>query len=174
MPRLVLLSEGFTGRTYDLKVEKTSVGRTDENAFTIDEPSVSSQHAEIILRGNDVVIKDLNSTNGTFINGDPITEAVLKPGQILQFGMVELRLDTGESSPGAPTTPAAKKSQLDHTMIVKQGVKLGQGDVGNKPINQGTEVFKKKSNRSNKIFWAVIIVAIAALLGILGWALTKM
>src|SRR5437667_5692386 len=107
MARLVLLSEGLTGRTYELKVDRTTVGRVEDNSFQIPEASVSSHHAEIILRGNDVVIKDLNSTNGTFINGEKISEAVLKPGQTLKFGMVELRLD-GDGAVAAPPAAAGK------------------------------------------------------------------
>ena len=80
MARLVLLSEGFAGRTYELKVDTTTVGRVSDNTLEIADSSVSSHHAEILLRGNDVVIKDLNSTNGTFINGEKISEAALKPG----------------------------------------------------------------------------------------------
>ena len=64
MARLLLLSEGFNGRTYELKVDKTTVGRVSDNAFEIPEASVSSHHAEILLRGNDIVIRDLSSTNG--------------------------------------------------------------------------------------------------------------
>src|SRR5213596_3542873 len=102
MSKLVLLTEGFAGRTYELKVEKTTVGRVEDNAFPIPEPSVSSHHCEIILRGNDVVIKDLNSTNGTFINGEKVTEAVLKPGQLLRLGQLELRLEPSGAAAGPP------------------------------------------------------------------------
>ena len=75
MAKLVLLSEGLTGRSYELKVDRTTVGRVDDNAFPIVEASVSSHHCELLLRGGDVIVKDLNSTNGTFINGEKITEA---------------------------------------------------------------------------------------------------
>ena len=47
MPRLVLLSEGYTGRSYELKAETTTVGRVSDNAFEIPEASVSSHHAEL-------------------------------------------------------------------------------------------------------------------------------
>src|SRR5215510_1904832 len=125
MARLVLLSEGFVGRTYELKVDKTTVGRVSDNTLEIPETSVSSHHAEILLRGNDVVIKDLNSTNGTFINGEKVSsEAVLKPGQILRLGMVEMRLETGE-----PAATAAKKS-LDQTRVIPQGVKMEELERG--------------------------------------------
>src|SRR6478752_3824652 len=93
MSKLVALSEGLTGRTLELKVDKTTVGRLEDNSFQIAEPSVSSHHCEILLRGSDVVVRDLNSTNGTFINGEKVTETVLKPGQVLRLGQIEMRLE---------------------------------------------------------------------------------
>ena len=93
MAKLVVLSEGLTGLTYELKVDKTTIGRLEDNAFQIAEPSVSSHHCELIQRGSDIVVKDLSSTNGTFVNGEKITEAALKPGQILRLGQVEMRLE---------------------------------------------------------------------------------
>src|SRR5438093_2839019 len=127
MARLVLLSEGFTGRAYDLKVEKTTVGRVSDNAFEIPESSVSSHHAEILLRGNEVFIRDLNSTNGTFINGEKITEAVLLPGQILRLGQIEMRLESGLAT-------GSEKKKLDHTMVLPQGVKLNELEGGTKHL----------------------------------------
>src|SRR6478672_6310260 len=100
MAKLVLLSAGMTGRTHDLTVDKTTIGRVDDNTFQIAEPSVSSHHCEVLLQGGNVVIKDLNSTNGTFINGEKIAESPLKPGQTLRLGQIELRLET-EGSPAS-------------------------------------------------------------------------
>src|SRR5579859_2816474 len=114
MAKLVVLSEGMTGQSYELKVDKTTIGRVDDNTFPITQPSVSSHHCEIFLRGNDVVVKDLNSTNGTFINNQQVTtEAVLKPGQILRLGQIEMRLET------AAGAPAAKKN-VDSTMVISK------------------------------------------------------
>jgi pSer/pThr/pTyr-binding forkhead associated (FHA) protein len=178
MARLLLLSEGFAGRTYELKVDKTTVGRVSDNAFEIPEASVSSHHAEILLRGNDVVIRDLDSTNGTFINGEKITEAVLKPGQTLRFGTVELRLDTGEVPPpsskplNTPTSAARPKQTLDQTRIIPQGVKLDELQGMGGPPNLGsTTGFEKKSNRGNRIFLVFAIVVGAVLFGALAWVL---
>ena len=179
MARLVLLSEGFNGRSYELKVDKTTVGRVSDNAFEIPEASVSSHHAEILLLGNDIVIRDLGSTNGTFINGEKITEAVLKPGQTLRFGTIDLRLDTGDapasSSPAGGTTMARKpKQNLDQTVIIPQGVKLDElGGAGGPPNLGNTTGFEKKTNRGGKIFAIVVIIAIIGLLGALAWVLFK-
>src|SRR5437868_15478443 len=121
MAKLVLLSAGLAGRSYELKVEKTTIGRVEDNTFPIAEPSVSSHHCEILLRGSEVVVRDLNSTNGTFINGEKITEMVLKPGQILRLGQIEMRLETEAASAPAPgATPAMPvKKPVDHTMSVQ-------------------------------------------------------
>src|SRR5216684_4409508 len=113
MPKLVVLSAGMTGRTHELKVDKTTIGRVEDNTFQIAEPSVSSHHCEVLLRGSDVVVRDLNSTNGTFINGEKITETVLKPGQVLRLGQIEMRLETDSTTastapsttPSTPSTP---------------------------------------------------------------------
>src|SRR6516165_12277016 len=107
MAKLVVLSASMSGRTHDLPVDKTTIGRVEDNTFQIAEPSVSSHHCEILLRGNDVVVRDLNSTNGTFINGEKIIESPLKPGQILRLGQIEMRLETGEGGAPVPSGAAA-------------------------------------------------------------------
>ena len=90
MARLVLLSEGFTGQTCELTAEKTTVGRLPDNAFQIADASVSSHHAEILLRGKDVVVRDLDSTNGTFLNNNRVTEVELQPNDRIRAGQTVL------------------------------------------------------------------------------------
>ena len=165
MARLVLLSEGFTGRAYELKVPTTTVGRVSDNAFEIPEASVSSHHAEILLRGTDVVVRDLNSTNGTYIAGERITEAVLKPGQILRLGTVDMRLETGDAVSKA-------KQALDQTRVIPQGVKAEElFGTGAKPEFKTTG-FEKKDNRGSKIFVVVAIAIFFVLIGAMIWVLT--
>jgi pSer/pThr/pTyr-binding forkhead associated (FHA) protein len=153
MPKLVVLSEGFAGRTYELKAERTTVGRLEDNAFCIPEPSVSSHHCEIVLRGNDVVVHDLNSTNGTFISGNQVTEAVLKAGQILRLGNLQMRLEGDQA--------ATAKKTLDQTVVLPQGVKLDELETGGaKPTAFPSDSqFSKKSNKANLVF-IIIVVAL--------------
>ena len=114
MAKLVILSPGMAGRSHELKVDKTTIGRVDDNTFPIAEPSVSSHHCEILLRGADVVVHDLNSTNGTFINGNQITgEAVLKPCQTLKLGQIELKLEVE----GAASSSAAERCASPSTRL---------------------------------------------------------
>jgi pSer/pThr/pTyr-binding forkhead associated (FHA) protein len=165
MAKLVLLSAGMTGRTHELKVDKTTIGRVEDNTFQIAEPSVSSHHCEVFLRGTDVVVRDLNSTNGTYINGEKITETILKAGQVLRLGQIEMRLET-ESTPSsaAPSTPASStppptspaKKPLDQTMVMQRGVSLEQLEQGRAGgIGTAAKGFSKKDDKANKIIWIV-------------------
>ncbi len=154
MVRLVILSEGMTGRAYELKAEKTTIGRVEDNAFQIAEPSVSSHHCEIYLKGDEVHVKDLNSTNGTFIDGVQISEGVLKPGQILRLGQVLLRLESD-----APQEKS-KAPLSQTTTVVSQGVALTELEKGSgKPVKfESTTQFVKKSSKVNLIFLIIGIV----------------
>jgi len=163
MPRLVLLTEGLTGRSFELKAERSTVGRLEDNNFQIPAPSVSSHHCEIVLRGNDVVVKDLDSTNGTFINGEQVTEQVLQVGQTVRFGSVEARLEAS-----APTGASGKKV-LDKTAVLPQGVKLNELETGTQKITSfdKNSPFKKKSNKLKWVFigiGAVIVIIIIVVL----------
>src|ERR1700761_4295050 len=112
MAKLVILNQGMTGRTFDLNVERTTVGRVEDNTFQIADPSVSSHHAEILFRGSDIVIKDVGSTNGSFINNEKFEEKILKPGQTLRFGQVELRIDDGTPVAAPAPAPAGASGAL--------------------------------------------------------------
>ena len=167
MAKLVVLSVGMTGRTQELKVDKTTIGRVEDNTFQIAEPSVSSHHCEILLRGGDVVVRDLNSTNGTFINGEKVAESVIKPGQILRLGQIEMRLETD-----APAAPA--KKHIDQTMVMQRGVSLNELEQGTRTSGFDTKGsgFSKKDNKVNKIFWLVAGLVGLVIIGVLLYALT--
>jgi pSer/pThr/pTyr-binding forkhead associated (FHA) protein len=150
MAKLVVLSAGMTGRTHELKADKTTIGRVEDNTFQIAEASVSSHHCEVLLRGNDVLVRDLNSTNGTFINGEKVTETVLKPNQILRLGQIEIRLET--DAPAAPT-----KKHLDQTLVMQRGVSLNELEQGARTGGFDTKGsgFSKKDDKVGMIFWVV-------------------
>ena len=167
MAKLVVLSAGMTGRTQELKVDKTTIGRLEDNTFQIAEASVSSHHCEVLLHGSDVVVRDLNSTNGTFINGEKVAEKVMKPGQILRLGQVELRLETD-----APAAPA--KKHLDQTLVMQRGVSLNELEQGARTSGFDTKGsgFSKKDDKGSKIFWIVAALVGLLIVGVLLYALT--
>ncbi|MGB7767581.1 MAG: FHA domain-containing protein [Verrucomicrobiia bacterium] len=172
MAKLVILTQGMNGRAHELKVDKTTIGRVEDNTFQIAEPSVSSHHCEVLLRGGEVVIKDLNSTNGTFINDEKITESVLKPGHTLRVGQIELRLENGAAtapapppSSGAPAPAPAKKAEP--AARATRGVSLSDLESGGRPVGfDTTAAFTKKRNRVGTFFWigAVLVSVIIIIL----------
>ena len=162
MLKLVILSPGMTGRTHELKLDKTSVGRLEDNTFQVAEPSVSSHHCEIQLRGGEVVVRDLDSTNGTYVSGEKITERTLKPGQILRLGQVEMRLEAD-----APAAPG--KAHFERTAIIPGGVALTELERGAR--GGGFETtgsgFSKKTNRVNQFFIVIGVVLGLVIAGLL-------
>jgi pSer/pThr/pTyr-binding forkhead associated (FHA) protein len=156
MAKLVVLGEGQNSRSHELKIERTTIGRLDDNALQLPEQSVSSHHCEIILRGTEVVVKDLNSTNGTFINGEQITEKVLKPGQVLRLGKVELRLEDGEGP------PKPMKSLGQTRVLPPGGVKFDQSGSGT-PVFDKNSPFAKKSNKITVVFITIGVILFAVI-----------
>src|ERR1051325_9125923 len=160
MAKLVVLSAGLAGRSQEVKADKTTIGRVDDNSFQLAEPSVSSHHCEVFLRGNDVVVNDLNSTNGTFINGEKVAgEAVLKPGQTLRLGQIELRLETEGMAPApvpaaapvaapVPGTSSPSRKPLDQTVVMR-GVSLNELEQGPRTsgFDTASKAFSKKTNK---------------------------
>jgi CheY-like chemotaxis protein len=93
MARLVVISQSLAGSVHELGDIWTTIGRADGNLFQIIEASVSGRHCEVRVKNDELTVRDLLSTNGTFINGQKITEGVVKPGQTLRLGDVELRFE---------------------------------------------------------------------------------
>ncbi len=85
MARLVLICDGDDLVTHKLG-NVTTIGRASLNHVVIDNPAVSAQHAIITRFGESYRLKDLNSTNGTQVNGDSITDVELKDGDKIRFG----------------------------------------------------------------------------------------
>ena len=92
MARLDLKSDGISPREIELQRGTTTLGRNPTNDFSIDDPSVSGEHCEISMTDDAVRVKDLGSTNGTFIDGQPVQEGDLHPSQTLRLGSVEMIL----------------------------------------------------------------------------------
>jgi len=188
MAKLVILTQGMAGRAHELNVERTTIGRVEDNTFQITDPSVSSHHCEVLLRGSDILVRDLNSTNGSFINDAQITESALKPGQKLRLGQIELRLEAegapsapapapvpATSAPPRPPAPApapmpsaAPAKKTDSTMVMPRGVSLSDLEGGGRrPLDAAGSAFTKKRNKSGIYFWigaAIGVLVIAVLI----------
>src|SRR5437762_3578115 len=111
MSKLIVTSKPQAGLSQQLGKQWLTIGRAPGNGFQIIESSISGQHCEVLLRGNELLVRDMRSTNGTFIDGKLIVEGVMKMGQVLRLGDVELRLEVSDPEPISISIYAPGKNQ---------------------------------------------------------------
>src|ERR1039457_267327 len=90
MARLVVQPGSPAAWEIKLKAGTNSLERGPANDFTLDDPSVSSSHCHIVLENEHTIIRDLGSTNGTYVNRAPVKETLLQPGRTIHLGGVEM------------------------------------------------------------------------------------
>lgn len=106
MVRLVVQPGSPNAWEIKLKAGTNSLGRSPANDFKLDDPSVSSSHCQIVVDDGNAVIRDLGSTNGTYVNHAPVQEAALRTGQTVHLGHLELIFYSDAPAYAAATQPA--------------------------------------------------------------------
>jgi pSer/pThr/pTyr-binding forkhead associated (FHA) protein len=100
--RLLIQNGGFDGMTYELESEETIIGRNPTTDITLLDEGISREHALILrdLDSGEYVIEDLQSTNGTKVNGKRVRSATLEPGDQIEIGHTRFRFDADASGAG--------------------------------------------------------------------------
>lgn len=115
MARLLIRTEGLGVQAIELQMGVNHVGRNPDCEHCLSHHTVSSLHCELSLTNDGVYLRDCHSTNGTFLDGEPVKEAWLRPGQKLRLGNVELQVESVEASIAIPeikrAAPAPKVIQ---------------------------------------------------------------
>src|SRR5262249_8229968 len=96
MPKLII-----SGTTYELVDDLVTIGRSPDSTIVINNPSVSARHAQLQCAGETYRLKDLGSTNGTHVNGKPVTETLLSFDDRIRFGAAEGRYE-GDTTGSRP------------------------------------------------------------------------
>ncbi|MEE8528305.1 MAG: FHA domain-containing protein [Gammaproteobacteria bacterium] len=91
MARLILSLDGQVLAEYNMTKERYTIGRLPDNDIRIDNPAVSGHHSLVINILNDSFLEDLNSTNGTYVNGKLIKKHALQHGDVITVGHHQLR-----------------------------------------------------------------------------------
>lgn len=119
MPKLVLkfddrvLQEAFLGS------RPVRIGRLPDNTVVIDNPAVSGHHARVLHEGSDVILEDLQSTNGTFVNEKPITRHLLQHGDVILIGKHTLVFDQlADQGPVEAADPGTSVPELGGTLML--------------------------------------------------------
>jgi hypothetical protein len=115
MNRLVVNPGTESAWEIPLRAGTVSLGRDAGNDFMIDHPSVAGTHCQLLVMDSGVVIKSLDTTGGVLVDGRPVEETLLLPGQTVRLGEIELRLvadtPTPQSLTPAPRTSAASAEE---------------------------------------------------------------
>ncbi len=100
MPKLILSMDGLVLKEIVLTKERTAIGRKPINDIQIDNLAISGQHAVITCVLDDAFLEDQNSTNGTYVNGQPIKKHVLQNNDVIELGKYRLKFLRDSSAPG--------------------------------------------------------------------------
>jgi CheY-like chemotaxis protein len=123
MAKLVIISKEHASLSHELGRQWVTIGRGPANAFQILESSVSGQHCEVLWRDNQLLVRDMRSTNGTYINGRMVAEGALRIGETMQLGEVEVRLEASDSKlTPLSVYPTDEKSNTNNRPSTSSGI----------------------------------------------------
>ena len=120
MGKLVVSLDGVVIKEVQITKDKTTLGRRPYNDMVIDNLAVSGEHAVLQMVGNDVFIEDLNSTNGTYINGKAVKKQLLAHNDTVEIGKYKIKYLTDDAAdyektmimrPGSAALPAFSPTQ---------------------------------------------------------------
>ena len=155
MPKLILTTEAQGKVAYEFAESSITIGRAPDNMIVIDDPSVSSRHAQLEQIGETYRLKDLDSTNGTKVNGVPITETALRFEDRIRFGAIEARFEPDVRG----SQPLPQLEEIETTPAEASAVPAGFDNAS---------PFRQKSTSRDPARLVVFGIAAFALLTFLG------
>ena len=114
MARLILSLDNQVLAEYNMTKERYTIGRLPDNDVRIDNPAVSGHHSLIINILNDSFLEDLNSTNGTYVNGKLIKKHALQHGDVITIGHHQLRFSDEQATEN-------DQDEFEKTMVIPTG-----------------------------------------------------
>ena len=111
MPKMIVSIDGVVIKEVQLTKDRTTLGRRPYNDVVIDNLAISGEHAVFQMTGNDVFIEDLNSTNGTYVNGKAAKKQQLHNGDTVEVGKYKIKFVHEVAGDG-----------FEKTMMVKSGL----------------------------------------------------
>ena len=128
MGKLILTLDGQELAQYELEKERYTVGRLSDNDIHIDNMAVSGHHALILNILKDSFLEDLNSTNGTYVNGKLIKKHALQEGDVITIGRHQLKYLSSRVNEG--------QDEFERTMVIKPGTQSMPGAPSLDSVNR--------------------------------------
>ena len=110
MPKMIVSIDGVVIKEVQLTKDRTTLGRRPYNDIVIDNLAVSGEHAVLQMTGNEVYLEDLNSSNGTYINGKAVKKQLLQNSDTIEIGKYKIKYINEVAGP-----------TFEKTMILKPG-----------------------------------------------------
>ncbi|MEO7391702.1 MAG: FHA domain-containing protein [Ramlibacter sp.] len=110
MPKMIVSIDGVVIKEVQLTKDRTTLGRRPYNDIVIDNLAVSGEHAVLQMTGNEVYLEDLNSTNGTYVNGKAVKKQLLQNSDTVEIGKYKIKYINEVAGP-----------TFEKTMIIKAG-----------------------------------------------------
>ena len=130
MAKLVLSMNGSVMGNYFLEKERFSIGRKPTCDIQINDQGVSKEHAVILTVGNDQILEDMGSTNGTHINGQGVKRQILQNGDVIEVGRYRLKFVNNKALPDMDFDKTLMIPAFDRTKLSVDGAtKLGEDTV---------------------------------------------
>ncbi|MEF8722896.1 FHA domain-containing protein [Candidatus Accumulibacter phosphatis] len=114
MAKLILSMDGLVLKEIPLLKERMSIGRKAHNDIQIDNMAISGEHAAVVTILNDSFLEDLNSTNGTLVNGQSVKKHFLKDGDVIELGKYKMKYLVAAVAPG-------ETADYDKSMLFRSG-----------------------------------------------------
>ena len=126
MPKMIVSIDGVVIKEVQLTKDRTTLGRRPYNDIVIDNLAVSGEHAVLQMTGNEVYLEDLNSTNGTYVNGKAVKKQLLQNSDTVEIGKYKIKYINEVAGP-----------TFEKTMILKAGAVMppppARADAGAAP-----------------------------------------
>lgn len=142
MAKLILSMDGLVLKEIVLDKERLSIGRKPHNDIQIDNLAISGEHAVVVTILADSFLEDLNSTNGTLVNGQPIKKHFLRANDVIELGKYKLKY--------MPETPAGQPVESDVAAKRAAAVKT-PGDLQLAPTEVGVRSNVGMSSRPTAV-----------------------
>jgi pSer/pThr/pTyr-binding forkhead associated (FHA) protein len=129
MPKMVVSIDGVVIKEVQLTKDRTTLGRRPYNDIVIDNLAVSGEHAALQMEGGEVYLEDLNSTNGTYVNGKAAKKQVLHNGDTVEVGKYQIRFVNDTADYSVEMTPLAEAvavAPVQATIKVMSGAAAGR------------------------------------------------
>jgi len=135
MAKLILSMDGLLLKEIPLVKERTTIGRKPHNDVQIDNLAISGEHAVIVSVLNDAFLEDLNSTNGTQVNGQPAKKQLLQNGDVIEMGKYRLKYINEAAAQQIKAEDFEKTMILRADMLKKPPEQPGKKTMGDTHTN---------------------------------------